>query len=446
MSSEPTMRLHFFAVVACFIASTWGLAAKPGPISDDLRRDWKLDRFYQKTADAKGLPVVGSDKVSDNALAEAAWIVERMLEGREDIRKAMIETRVRVVVMAATEYTTDIPDHRRLQPKLFWDRRARGLGATPSNPAVSCGEENLLGYPGDPYPKENIFVHEFAHAIHGTDLNKVDPTFDKRLKAAYQAALERGLWKNTYAASNASEYWAEGVQCWFDDNAPADALHNEIRTREQLKSYDKALAKLCEEAFGDKKWRYLRPAQRPEAERQHLLNYDPSKLPRFGWREVPIGERARVTIQTALGDFEVQIDSKSAPEAATLFLRIALDGGYHSGRFLRSRIATMEPLAGIAIAEPKPNWAKDAIPRLKLPEVPASTAKPGDGTLALVRKGPTLGAFAIIVGTPMELPEDLVPLGQVVKGMDVVKKLLQAPAEQGALKPPVDIRRVIRSE
>ena len=42
----------------------------------------------------------------------------------------------------------------------------RGLGATPSAPAVSCAEENLLEHPNDPYFEECICIHEFAHAIH----------------------------------------------------------------------------------------------------------------------------------------------------------------------------------------------------------------------------------------------------------------------------------------
>ncbi|MFO0799841.1 MAG: hypothetical protein U0804_20410 [Gemmataceae bacterium] len=183
------------------------------PIPDALRAELKLAPFYQRYADAGGLPVVGSAEVSDHALAEAAWIVGRMLGERPDLVKAMRANRVRVAVMAATEYTTDLPEHANMKPKLYWDRRARGLGATRSNPVVSCGEENLLGYRGDPYPAENIFVHEFAHAIHGTGLSTTDPTFDRRLRAAYQAARDRGLWKNTYAATNAGEYWAEGVQC-----------------------------------------------------------------------------------------------------------------------------------------------------------------------------------------------------------------------------------------
>jgi len=314
-----------FALLLLACVPLLGRAADPGPISEKLRAEWKLDPFYQKQVDA-GVLVVGSKLLSNNALAEAAWIVDRMLGNRPDIIKAMRENKVRVVVMAAGEFTTDVPEHSNLKPKLYWDRRARGLGATLSNPVVSCGEENLLGYAGDPYPKENIFVHEFAHAIHGTGLVKTDPMFDKKLRTAYQAALERGLWKNTYAATNHSEYWAEGVQCWFDDNAPADALHNEIRTRAKLKEYDTELAKLCKEVFGDGDWRYTRPAARKAEDRKHLVDYDIKKLPRFEWRVEPLHDKAKATVQTSLGDFDVDLDAKGSPEAVDRHAR----HGWHS--------------------------------------------------------------------------------------------------------------------
>ena len=416
------------------------VAGEPGPIPDNLRTVFKLDGFYQKTCDAGGLPVVGSAKVSDHALAEAAWIVGKMLDGRADILKAMTGNRVRVAVMAATEYTTDIPEHADLKTKQFWDRRARGLGATPRNPCVSCGEENLLGHRGDPYPDENIFVHEFAHAIHGTGLNTVDPTFDKRLRAAYAAAKERGLWKNTYALSNRSEYWAEGVQCWFDDNARPNALHNDVRTRAKLKEYDKELAKLCQEVFGDKEWRYLRPAKRKPADLKHLPGYDPKKLPRFKWRDVPVGDKPRVTIQTAAGDFDVELDAKAAPEAVAVFLTIALDGGYHSGQFARAAGGRVS-----ATANPD-HLTADTLARLELPAVPKSDAMPTDGTIALVRDGKTVGGFVIFVGPPTDPPADIVPIGKVVKGKDVVNAILGDLTAGDRLKTPLDIRRVIRTE
>src|SRR4051812_35836383 len=130
-----------------------------------------LAPFYKKHVNVAGFSVVASDKVPDAALLEAAWIIRHELETREDILQALVANKVRCAVMARDEFTTAIPEYSTLRPAQYWDKRARGLGASRDRPAVSCGEENLLCYRGDPYASENILVHEFAHAIHQMALN-----------------------------------------------------------------------------------------------------------------------------------------------------------------------------------------------------------------------------------------------------------------------------------
>ncbi len=83
--------------------------------------------------------------------------------------------------------------------------------------------------------------------------------------------------KQCYAGTNKAEYFAEGVQCWFDTNRTMDHDHNHIHTREQLKAYDPGLAKLCEEVLGDSEWRFVSPRLR--AGKDHLAGYDPVKSP-----------------------------------------------------------------------------------------------------------------------------------------------------------------------
>src|SRR5688572_20378204 len=116
-----------------------------------LRQSLNLAPFYQKYLDAGGLPVLGSSNVSDHALLEARWILLQMLAERPEILRVMGTNRARLVVMAYNEYTTDVPEHADRTPKVFWDRRARGLGGR----VCSCAEENLLCFPGDPYSTEN---------------------------------------------------------------------------------------------------------------------------------------------------------------------------------------------------------------------------------------------------------------------------------------------------
>src|SRR4051794_21185558 len=52
-----------------------------------------LAPFYAKYKSANGLAVVGSAKVSDYAIKEAAYLVDHMLEHRPDVRDAMIRNK-----------------------------------------------------------------------------------------------------------------------------------------------------------------------------------------------------------------------------------------------------------------------------------------------------------------------------------------------------------------
>lgn len=254
---------------------------EPVPPPTAIRQTFNLDLFYKQWIDVEGLPVVASAKVNPYAVKEAAWLIRQMIGHRQDLLQALAENNVRFAVMAYDELTTQIPEHSDLEPRSYWDRRARGLGSTPARPAVSCGEENLLNYPGDPYWNENILVHEFAHAIHQMGLNTVDPSFDDRLQAMFDAAVEKGLWKDTYAITNKAEYWAEGTQSWFDTNRANDDQHNHVDTRDKLKEYDPALAALLTEIFGDTDWRYTQAITRTHL--THLQGFNPEESPRFKW-------------------------------------------------------------------------------------------------------------------------------------------------------------------
>lgn len=434
-------------------------APEPGPVPDTLRSRLNLAPFYAQTIVLKGFPIVASTNVSRPALREAAWIVDRMLQGRDDILAAMASNRVRLAVMAWNEFTTDVPEHASLQPKVYWDRRARGLGATPEAPAVSCGEENLLSYPGDPYATENILIHEFAHAIHETGMNSVDPTFDSRLQTAFHSATNRGLWKGTYAAVNRHEYWAEAVQCWFDDNRENDALHNHVNTRAELRDYDPAVAALCLEVFGDKAWRYLRPARRDAADRAHLDGHDPARAPTFRWRSAPVGDRPRVSIQTALGDIEVELDAKAAPKTVANFLRYAHEGFYSDGEFFRTVRADNQPtnLVRIAVIQARANPAreKDSFPPIPLERTRDTGLRHLDGTLSMAREGPDSAThhFFLCVGDQPDLDfggrrnpdgQGFAAFGRVVKGMELVRQIHAARADGQQLQPPVRIQRAIR--
>jgi len=283
--------------------------------------------FYAKYISAGGYPIVGSERVSDYALKEAAHLVNAMLAKRPDLREAMIRSGSRLCVMAHDEYTTDLPEYQFLKrgrgklegvdAKEYWDARARGLGGSRTDPYCSCAEENLLGFPGDPYAAENILIHEFAHNIHLRGVVNVDPTFDRRLREAFDKAMAGGLWKKTYASVNPHEYFAEGVQSWFDNNRENDSEHNHVNTRAELLEYDPDLAALCREVFGETALTYTKPATRLV---EHLAGYDPSRAPRFVWpprlRKAQAEIRRSVQQRNREADAQPPADANAASEGA----------------------------------------------------------------------------------------------------------------------------------
>ena len=279
------MRLLTILLTLCLLSRGGEITAPPAEL--------KAPAFYKKHISASGYPILASDKVSDYALKEAAYLVDLMLAKRPDVRTAMIASGSRLLIMGREEFTTDLPEHAHLgdvrhpeQPEItgkeYWDARARGLGGSEHDPVCSCGEENLLGFSGDPYSTECILIHEFAHNIHLRGLLDVDKTFDTRLKETYRKAMDAGLWRGKYAAQNHHEYFAEGVQSWFDNNRENDHDHNHVNTRAELLEYDPGLAAMCREVFGDTELKYTKPATRLTG---HMEGYDPAKAPAFAWPE-----------------------------------------------------------------------------------------------------------------------------------------------------------------
>ena len=264
------------------------LPAATNPLADESPRyevtappaGLRAPGFYTKYIDADGYPILASENVNDFALREAAYLVRQLLAERPDIKRAMVAGGSRLLIIAHNEYTTDLPEFAHFKPKDYWDARARGTGGSEDDPYCTCGEENLLCYPGDPYHEENILIHEFAHNMHLRGMARVDPTFDKRLEATYDKAMKQGLWKGKYASVNHHEYFAEGVQSWFNNNRQPDHDHNHVDTRKELIEYDPGLARMCAEMYGETEFEYTEP---PTRLKDHLAGYDPSTAPKFAW-------------------------------------------------------------------------------------------------------------------------------------------------------------------
>ena len=220
-----------------------------------------LPDFYQKYLDADGLSIVAAAQVPDEALRQAARLIDEMLANRDDLRSTIAAQNVRVAIMAESSGLTDLPEFRDMKGEvepltgMDWDERTRGGGVGPTDlrPVLVIAEQHILCYDSDVFPNEDIVVHEAAHAVLNMGVERQSGGYDfrQRLERAYRNALDSGLWERTYAATNADEYWAEGVQSWFGLNDPPGPIHNDVNTRAELEEYDPTLAGLIREVFGD---------------------------------------------------------------------------------------------------------------------------------------------------------------------------------------------------
>ena len=249
---------------------------EPVPLPLTVRDAFELDPLFQQWIDVEGFPVVASAQVNPYTIKEAAWLIQQMIGHRPDVLQALVQNRVRFTVIAYTEIPTQISEYSDGRPN-FLAYLMRGFAGGRGHPTVTLSEERLLPDP-DHSRFYNAVIHGFAHRIHLSGLSTIDPTFDSRLKIAYDAAMEKGLWQGTYAASDRREYWAEGTQGWFHPKG-GSSFHNFGNTRQALKTYDPDLAALLTEVYSDSGWRYTLPTARTHL--PHLQGFSLRDLPTF---------------------------------------------------------------------------------------------------------------------------------------------------------------------
>jgi dipeptidyl aminopeptidase/acylaminoacyl peptidase len=219
-------------------------------------------KFYKKYLDVRGLSIAAAAEVADEALLRAHDIVTHLLAGRPDVLEAMAKAGTRLIIIGKDQVYTDMPEYRNSRNPEYLNERVRGTGGLG---VTSFGEENLLNLPLDRYDDESIAVHEFCHTIDAA-IARIDPAWKGRLAQTYRNAIDKGLWKNTYAASNQAEYWAEIAQSYFDCNRMNNWNHGPIGTRELLKQYDPDGYELVRSTFNLKPaddWRYTPVRHQP---------------------------------------------------------------------------------------------------------------------------------------------------------------------------------------
>lgn len=221
------------------------------PVPNAIVTKYKLDtRWYKKYVDAWGVPVLGSGNIADATLLRARAQLGTLLWTYPYWPVPALDARrVRVVMVARSERMSSIPEVYAAYGTSLDDRYWAGMGATTSLPLSVGTEANLM----DNYGGENVYVHEFGHTVMDMALAPIDPDFTVQLNGAYNNALSRGLWRNTYARTDTKEYWAEGLQSYFNVNREGpvggDGVHNNVNTRTELRYYDRPLHDLLDRVY-----------------------------------------------------------------------------------------------------------------------------------------------------------------------------------------------------
>lgn len=155
------------------------------------------------------------------------------------------------------------------------------------------------------------------------------------------------------------------------------------------------------------------------------------------------GGLVRVTMTTAEGVLTLELAADKAPLTVANFLRYVDAGRYNGGEIYRGMAVATNPLMGLVQGGAKPG---KAIPPVAHEPTTQTGLKHVDGTVSLARYAPGTGTsdFFICVGDAPYLDANpaatgdnvgFAAFGQVVEGMDIVKRILVMPKSQKADNP-----------
>jgi len=163
----------------------------------------------------------------------------------------------------------------------------------------------------------------------------------------------------------------------------------------------------------------------------------------------------RVRLATELGDIDLEVDVARAPATAANFLRYVDAGRYDGGRFHRTVRPDRETRGDAPIeviqAGVAPGEEDRDFPPIALERTTATGLTHVDGAVSMARAEADTATsdFFVCLGAQPALDfggrrnpdgQGFAAFGRVVAGMDVVRRIQQAPAKGQRLDPPVAIR------
>jgi len=222
--------------------------------------DWPNSYYYQRMCySALGFPIITDGIAPDAALDRTAWTLDNVAASLDPyVVNQMISRFFRQAVMGRfpSEVVTSLPEYRDQDPNFWYNRR--GCGATDAIPVGSNAEEDVLCYQDELYPEQDITIHEFGHSLHILGFKHTWPEFQQELDNAYDYAHYYNTWGSgyigSYAMTNDLEYFAMGLQAYFDVGWPYDTQGGPWN-RDTLYQVDPTLAQIIDRFMGQNPWR-----------------------------------------------------------------------------------------------------------------------------------------------------------------------------------------------
>ncbi|GIS29009.1 MAG: hypothetical protein CM15mP130_0390 [Verrucomicrobiota bacterium] len=190
-----------------------------------------LSGFTKKRVVIGGFSIVGSPKVSDFALKEAAYLIDKMTMKHPEYLKKLAENKVRFSIMAGMNLPRIFPEHSDMTPLYFgtsgpwvWEQLLHARLSVvekkiywPLKAPPQTGKYKFMSLPMPCMPWQSMTLIQL---------------FNQDLKNAFKG-IEEKIWEGTYAASNPAEYFAEGVQSWYECNRANDPVNTDPSIQEK---------------------------------------------------------------------------------------------------------------------------------------------------------------------------------------------------------------------
>ena len=190
--------LCLFMTSICTAKTTYRVQA----LTEELAKEYNLDpNFYKKATYVQDILIATSDKVSDYAHLEAAYLYDKIMTSiNKDVAQRIRERKVLCILVGHDELTSEIPQFKseKTGKELdFYNWRSRGfLTKVGDRSVVLFAEEDVLEYEGG-MRLESILIHEFGHVVQFAGMNNEQI---QKLEDAHNRAKAAGLWNDGRAA------------------------------------------------------------------------------------------------------------------------------------------------------------------------------------------------------------------------------------------------------